>query len=140
MNQFKVKASFTRQQADGNLKKVTECFLFFAVNFTDAETQAIEKLSEIVRGELVIREIKIVSFFDIFLIENYENHYELKVKSLSLDSNKEVVHKFLNTANSTDEAIALLSEDVKEFLHDPIITACKVSDIVEVFQNQNSNN
>jgi len=137
MNQFKVKASFVKQMPDGMYKSVNECFLFFAVNFTDAETQATAKLTEIVRGTFTIREIKIVNFADIFIHEDYENHYELKVKCLSLETQKPIVQRFLNTAKTTDEAIANLQEDIDGLLHEPIITACKVSDIVECFPIEN---
>ncbi len=141
MNYFLVKVKFTKQLENGTFKRITEPYLMQAVSFTDAEAMAHEHVGAIVRGEFKVVAIQTQEFEDIFLYEDSETWYKVKVSYMSeteeSDKEKQVSKLFLVTAASVKEANDRIKEQLSSMIVDFEIKSVTESPIVDIFSVEN---
>jgi hypothetical protein len=141
MNYFLVKVKFTKQLENGTFKRVTEPYLMQAVSFTDAEAMAHEHVGAIVKGEFKVVAIQTQEFEDIFLYEDSETWYKVKVSYMSAteesDKEKQVSKLFLVTAASVKEANDRIKEQLSSMIVDFEIKSVTESPIVDIFSVEN---
>jgi hypothetical protein len=137
MNYFLVKVKYTKQNEDGTFKRVTEPYLMRAVSFTDAEAMAHEHVGAIVKGEFKVVAIQTQEFEDIFLYEDYETWYKVKVSYMSAteesEKAKQVSKLFLVTAASVKEANDRIKEQLSSMIVYFEIKSVTESPIVDIF-------
>jgi len=139
---YTVKVKYTKQLEDGRLKRVTEPYLFSAINFTDAETRTHKEVGESVRGEFDVTSIALVDYADIFHYEDADVWYKCKVAYLSVDEEsgkeKRVNNNFLVTAHNVKEAYDRIDESLKEMMvsyETPTISETPIVDIFPAEEN-----
>ena len=137
---FLVVVSYTKEYRDGTLKRVSEHYLLNAVSFMDAEKKIYEEVGETVRGEFVVKDIKKKPVEDIFLYEDSENMFELKVKYIVEDADsgqeKKLVKLFIVEAKDIIEACQRFKEMMSGAMSCFTITAVSVSKIEQIFTTE----
>ena len=134
---YTVKVKYTKQLEDGKLKRVSEPYLFAAVNFTDAESRVHKEVGANVSGEFDVTSISATDFADIFQYDDADTWFKCKVTYISEDSDsgseKKVSNNFLVTAQNVKEAYNRIDDNLKDMMvsyETPTITE---TPIVEVF-------
>lgn len=134
---YTVKVKYTKQLEDGKLKRVSEPYLFAAVNFTDAESRVHKEVGANVSGEFDVTSISATDFADIFQYDDADTWFKCKVTYISEDldsgSEKKVSNNFLVTAQNVKEAYNRIDENLKDMMvsyETPTITE---TPIIEVF-------
>lgn len=134
---YTVKVKYTKQLEDGKLKRVSEPYLFAAVNFTDAESRVHKEVGANVSGEFDVTSISATDFADIFQYDDADTWFKCKVTYVSEDSDsgseKKVSNNFLVTAQNVKEAYNRIDDNLKDMMvsyETPTITE---TPIVEVF-------
>jgi type III secretion system FlhB-like substrate exporter len=134
---FTVKVKYTKQLDNGALKRVSEPYLVAAMTFTDAEARIYEELGQVIRGEFNVVGITRTELHDIFIYDDADVWYKVKVKYETADADsekaKKVTQNFLVTANSVKEAYERIKESLSTLLVDFEIPSIVVSPIVEIF-------
>ena len=140
-NWFSVKVKYTKQHDDGSFKRVSEVYLIAATSFTDAEARIFEELGMIVKGEFTVLEIKRFDIHDIFVNDDSDVFYLLKITFKSIDDDekgKKVTQKFLVTAESAKDAYDRLKSELSTLMVDFKIPSVTLSNIVEIFPVSNN--
>jgi hypothetical protein len=139
-NWFTVKVKYTKQLENGSFKRVTEPYLLAAMTFTDAEARIYEELGQIIRGEFNVVGIMRTEIHDIFLYDDADVWYKVKLTYDSVDADaekaKKVTQNFLVSAHSVKEAYERIKESLSTLLVDFVIPMITVSPIVEIFPYQ----
>lgn len=134
---FTVKIRYVKQFDNGSLRRVTEIYLVAAVTFSDAEARIYEELGTIIKGEFHVTNITPMEIHDIFLYDDADTFFRVKVSYDNFDSDtektKKVVNTMLVTANSTKQAVERIQESLKTLLVDYTIPEVKESKIVDIF-------
>jgi hypothetical protein len=68
-NWFESKVTYAKTLENGEIKKVTESYLFDAVSWTEAEARTLEELKSFMAGEFSITDIKRVKYSEVFFTE-----------------------------------------------------------------------
>jgi hypothetical protein len=133
----RVQVKYTKQFTDGTIKRVTEHYLINAINFTEAESRVHEEIGAHTRGEFVVKAIKNEDFSDIFVYDDAETFYSLKVAYISEDADsgkqKKTINKFLVQANNINEACFNIQENLKGLIASYELTEVKKSNIIEIY-------
>jgi len=139
---YTVKVKYTKQLDDGSLKRVTEPYLFSAINFTDAETRVHKEVGEFVRGEFDVTSIAAVDFADIFHYDDADVWYKCKASYVSEDADsgkeKKTTNNFLVTAHNAKEAYERMEESLKGMMvtyEFPIISETQLVDVFPAEEN-----
>jgi type III secretion system FlhB-like substrate exporter len=107
------------------------------MTFTDAEARIYEELGQVIRGEFNVVGITRTELHDIFIYDDADVWYKVKVKYETADADsekaKKVTQNFLVTANSVKEAYERIKECLSTLLVDFEIPSIVVSPIVEIF-------
>jgi hypothetical protein len=139
-NWFTVKVKYTKQLENGSFKRVTEPYLLAAMTFTDAEARIYEELGQIIRGEFNVVGITRTEIHDIFLYDDADVWYKVKLTYDSVDADaekaKKVTQNFLVSAHSVKEAFERIKESLATLMVDFVIPAITVSPIVDIFPYQ----
>jgi hypothetical protein len=134
---FLVVVKYTKQLENGTFKRVAEPYLLFAYSFTDAEARIYEELGPIIKGEFIVDSIKRFTLQDIFLFEDSETWYKLKISYKSeadgAEKPKKITQVYLLTAHSTKDAFDRLKESLSGLMVDFEIVRVEKTNIVEVF-------
>ncbi len=131
---YLVKVKFTKEFADGTLKRVTEPYMVNAVSFTDAEAIIYEEVGEFIRGEFLVIAAARQEICDVFSFDDSETWWKAKVSYTTEDDNgkeKKVVNYFYVTANESNEADARIKEELKGLMSVFEVTALTKTKIVE---------
>ena len=81
MEKYIIKVKYIKTcEETGKHKKVSESYMFDAVNWTDAETKAYETLTTIIVGEFNITSINPVKFSDVITDEVGTYYYKCTVR------------------------------------------------------------
>lgn len=136
--QFVCKVKYTKQQDNGELKRVTEQFLVHAPTFGNAEEEIYTHLGEMINGEFIVEAITKVSFEDIIVHDEFGDWFEVTVKHTTSDGNsgkdKRDTSRYLTTAENAKDAYSKVMEIVKSTTFEPEIKMVKGSMIMEVFE------
>jgi len=111
---YLAKISFIQQDERGNLKKVSQQYLFDAVSYTDAETKTYAYCAE-ESQEFKVESISKQQLNEVFFIENNsEKWFKTKVSYIVFDEKsakeKKVPFRFLLNAHDVKDAHDLLVE------------------------------
>jgi hypothetical protein len=134
---YETKVKYIKQFEDGRLKNVTEPYLVDAVSFIDCEARIYEELGSMIRGDFRIDAIRKKEYADIFMYDDADTYYEVKIQYVSVDADsgkeKKVINKFLITASSTKEADIRIQESLEGMMVTYEIKSVVETKIVEVF-------
>ncbi len=134
---FTVKVKYTKQLDNGALKRVSEPYLIAAMTFTDAEARIYEELGTIIRGEFHVVGITRTELHDIFVYDDTDVWYKVKVKYETADADSEKTRKvsqnFLVSAGSVKEAYERIKESLSTLMVEFEIPSITVSPIVDIF-------
>lgn len=136
-NWFECKVSFDKIMEDGKQKKVTEAYLVDALSFTEAEARIIEEVAPFISGEFTVKDIKRAKISEIFLNENGDRFYKIKVYFITLDeksgAEKKTAAQMLAQASNLKEAVTILEEGMKGTLADYEIASVTETQLMDVF-------
>ena len=134
---FTVKVKYTKQLDNGALKRVSEPYLIAAMTFTDAEARIYEELGTIIRGEFHVVGITRTELHDIFMYDDADVWYKVKVKYETADADSEktrkVTQNFLVSAGSVKEAYERIKESLSTLMVEFEIPSITVSPIIDIF-------
>lgn len=135
---FEVKAKYMKVTESGKQQMANEVFLFDAVSFTDAETLAIKRLQEMVKGgEFSINNINKSKISDVVASEDGEFYFEAKINLITVDEEagkeKKVNSYYLVLADNIDEAKKKLDEELSYLVLPYTVVQLKQSNICDVF-------
>ncbi|MDH6304634.1 DNA segregation ATPase FtsK/SpoIIIE-like protein [Parabacteroides sp. PF5-5] len=135
MKYFEVKASFERTLENGMQSKVTEVYLFDAINYTEAEARTNKELTPF--GEFEIIDIKQPRISEIFFNESGDRWYSGKVNLILLDENsyqeKKKPIKVLAQASTIREAMEVIEKGMEGTLADWELVEIKETLIMDVY-------
>lgn len=136
-NWFECKVSFEKILENGMQKKVTEPYLVDALSFTEAEARIIEEIRPFITGEFTVTDIKRARLSELFLNENGDRFYKIKVYFITLDeksgAEKKSAAQMLAQASTLKEAIAVLEEGMKGTMADYTIASVTETMLMDVF-------
>lgn len=122
---------------NGMQKKVSEPYLVDALSFTEAEARIIEEIRPYITGEFTIADIKRARFSEMFLNENGDRYYRIKVFFITLDeksgAEKKTAAQMLAQASDLKGAIAVLEEGMKGTMADYTIASVAETPLMDVF-------
>ena len=134
---FECKVSFEKVLENGMQKKVTEPYLVDALSFTEAEARIIEEIRPFISGEFTVTDIKRARLSELFLNENGDRFYKIKVYFITLDeksgAEKKTAAQMLAQACTLKEAIAVLEEGMKGTMADYTIASVTETMLMDVF-------
>ena len=137
---YEVKVKYEKTDENGKQKMVKEVFMFDAVSVTDAETRAINTLSNLVEGELEVKSAKEVKYTELFLKDG-DKYYEAKCSIITIDEKsgkeKKATNLVLVKAINIKSALASLEEGMKTTQIDYEVTAIQETPIMDVFHYKN---
>ncbi len=136
-NWFTVKVKYTKQLENGLFKRVSEPYLLAAMTFTDAEARIYEELGSVIRGEFNVVGIARTELHDIFMYDDADHWYKVKVTYEREDGDdektKKVAQNFLVSAHTAKDAYDRIKESLSSYLVDFHIPSIMLSPIVEIF-------
>lgn len=140
-----VTVCYTKQFADGSLKRVNEPYIVAASTFTDAEARIYQVLGETIRGEFYVKSIARIELMDIFANEeDNQEWFKVTISHMAADAYNEKIKKISSPflVQSTDCIQA--GHDLKFMLADSImdyeLKSVVSTKIVEVFPYEESAN
>ncbi len=141
---FEVKAKYMKVSESGKERMVTEVFLFDAVSFTDAETLAIKRFQEIVKGgEFAINNINKSRISEVVASDDGEFYFEAKINLVTVDEEagkeKKINSYYLVLADNIDEAKKKLDEELNYLVIPYTVVQLKQSSICDVFPYSENN-
>lgn len=117
---FLVKVKYEKMGEEGSVKKVTEQLLYEALSFGDAEQITMRECEMI--GSFEIVSIKIYKVSEIFLNENTDKHFAVKVNFITLDEEsgreKKTAVNILVQADDIKQARELFENGMKGSMAD----------------------
>ena len=127
---YTITAKYTRQNADGTMKRVSESYMTSGVNFTDAESKM---HSHIPNTDLVITSIKRENtIHDVILNDTDYKYFKLVLVYNSVDD-KPVRLTYIVEAKDIDTASDILSKDWENSGIKFEINSISATNICEVF-------
>lgn len=123
---------------NGDIRPVTEQYLFEALSYTEAEARTIEELTPYISGEFSITDIRRPRLADLFLDSmSDDRYYKVAVAFITLDE-KTAVEKRTKTAilvqaNDFDAAVDSFKEGMKGTLADYEIISVAETPIMGFF-------
>ena len=127
---YTITAKYTRQNADGSMKRVSESYMTSGVNFTDAESKM---HSHIPNTDLVITSIKRENtIHDVILNDTDYKYFKLVLVYNSVDD-KPVRLTYIVEAKDIDTASDILSKDWENSGIKFEINSISATNICEVF-------
>ena len=140
MNWFECKISYEKVMDDGLPKKVTEIYLVDAVSFAEAEARIIEETRPFITGEFTVTGIKRARISELFLDENGDLYYEVKINFITLNEKtgkeKKTPAYMLVQASTIDEAKTQLETGMKGTLSDYVVESIKETKIMDIFLHE----
>jgi len=123
------------EQEDGFLKKVNELYLFDALTYTDAETQAYKFAEVSVHGEFSISGIKTTRINDVVVDEQEHKFWLVKYRYQTVDGDSEKIkminYQMLVNCDTIQEVTPIVEEFLKQMLVPYEVYMIQESKIVE---------
>lgn len=131
---------YDRMAENGTTKKVTEHYLSDALTFSLAEARIINEVAPFSQGEMEIRSMKRVEFFEIFRAKDddtADTFYKVRIKITTIDekSGKEHISPadILVNASSIDDALSRLKKATEKYMLDFSTAQVSETKIADVF-------
>lgn len=136
-NWFEVKVKYEKTLDEGKISKVSELYLFDALNFADAENRANEELIPFISGEFIASSIRRARINELFE-SNGDKWYKAKVYFISLDEEKGVEKRtsctMLVQADSVKDAWDVLEAGLKGTMADYEVAGINETMILDVYK------
>ena len=131
--------SCTRQQDNGEFKRVKEQYIIPGDTFSTAEDFVFKTLAEGVKGEFTLQSLKQEPIEDIFIADEevLDTWYKCKVTTDDTESDKEkkiTLHYYVN-ADSVKQATEVLEQELKSQLQDFETKSVVSTPIIDVHIN-----
>ena len=137
-NWFEVKVKYEKTLDEGKISKVSELYLFDALNFADAENRANEELIPFISGEFIASSIRRARINEMFFNENGSKWYRAKVNFISLDEEKGIEKKTATTmmvqASDIKDALEVLVAGMKGTMADYEVAGINETMILDVYK------
>ena len=128
---------YDKIMANGLIKTVNEQYLIDALSFTEAEARTIEELSPFISGEFTIPQIVKPRISELFLDEEGDRYYKVKVAFITLDektgTEKKTSNFILVQALDFKNAYDRFIEGMKGSMADYEITSIAETQILDYF-------
>lgn len=135
---YTVGIKYDKMQEDGKEKRVTEYLLIDALSFSEAEARATEEVQPFISGEFVVESIKKEKLSEVFLSDDGDKYYKVKINFVTLDEKsgreKKTPAYMLVQASTIDDAKAWLEDGMKGTLSDYVVESIKETKIMDVYQ------
>lgn len=139
---FEVKVKYEKTLESGQVKRVTESFLFDALSVTEAEARATAELAPFAQGEFEVTDVTKSKFSEVFNNVEGDRFYAAKVNFLALDEKtgmeKKTPFNYLVCGSNFDDALKNLKAELNPLISDREIEKFDESRIIDVFVNINS--
>lgn len=136
-NLFLSTVRYDKTMENGLNKTVNEHFLVDALSFTEAEARTINEISAYISGEYSIPKIVKPRISELFLFDDGDRFYKVKVAYITLDENtgaeKSTTHSILVKADDFHEAYDRFIERMKGSLADYEILSIAETSITDYF-------
>lgn len=136
-NWFECKISFDKTLENGLVKKVTESYLVDALSFTEAEARIIQEMTPFISGDFTVAAVGRKKLSELFLNENGDIFYIVKIYYLTLDeksgTEKKTAVQMLVQANNLKEALSIFENDMKDTMADYQIVSVVETAFMDVF-------
>lgn len=128
---------YDKIMANGLIKTVNEQYLIDALSFTEAEARTIEELSPFISGEFTIPQIVKPRISELFLDDEGDRYYKVKVAFITLDektgTEKKTSNFILVQALDFKNAYNRFIEGMKGSMADYEITSIAETQILDYF-------
>lgn len=136
---FTVKVKVDRDQEEGLVKSVKEDYAVLAVNFTDCEAKTTKEVGEAdtVRGSFEILAEAVAPYKEIFVFDDGETWYKVKIAEITLDDygkEKKTSLFYLLNATSFEQARKNIVEALGGTMSDYTIAAIIEQKVLEVLE------
>jgi len=138
LNYFEVKVKYEKTLEEGKISKVSELYLFDALNFADAENRANEELIPFISGDFIASSIRRARINELFNNENGDKWYRCKVFFVSLDEEKGIEKRtactMLVQADSVKDALDVLEAGMSKSMADYEVAGINETAILDVYK------
>lgn len=138
MDLFEVKLKYQKELEDGRIGKMNDSYVVEAYNFTDAEAVIVDMISKYSYMAPLIKGMKPVNYTDVFGNNDRDKWYKVSIKVMVeiKDNGTEKWQKqqMLVNANTLDEAIKNIKEELKDMSIDWESVGVQETAIVEVIR------
>lgn len=121
----------------GFIKKVSEKYLVDSLSFTEAEARIIKEIKPFITGEFTVSAVGRKKISEIFLNENGDRFYLIKVYFITLDeksgSEKKTAVRMMAQASNLKEAISVLEDGMKGIMADYTIASVSETQIMDIY-------
>lgn len=128
---------YHKEDAQGNMRKITEPYLVDAVSFTEAEERIHQELQGIVPTEFQVLDLKRSNFADIFHYEDSDTWYKCKVSYVDIDEiagkEKKVSNFMLVSALNIKQAYERVEESLANMIVPYTVHSITESNYMDVF-------
>ncbi len=140
-NYFEVVAKYDKENDKGQIKSVSEIYLFEAVNFGDAESLAHKELPNEIGNDFAVKAVKKPKYSEIIDTYKGEHWFKLKISFLDVDQKtgkeKTANELVLVSADSLKQAYEITEDRVKTVLLPWCISLISKTKIIDVIQLKN---
>lgn len=142
---FECRARYDRMQENGAVRKVNEPYLVNALNFSEAESRFIEKLTPFISGEFSVSVARKTKISEIFYDESdyADKWYLVKINFITLDektgNEKKSITQILVQAGDFENALGRFQDGMKGTMADFKIVSIAETAYMDVFPYEYKN-
>jgi hypothetical protein len=127
---------YTRQQENGDLKRVTEMFIVPAISFTDVETKLFEEMETRTKGEFSVVSIKKTNYEYVLTSDDGGLFYHVVVSYKTDDEEKKKTFKlnFLIETSDIEKVNEIVNNVLKESIAEYKIVKVAESPVMHVLE------
>lgn len=124
---------------NGQVKKVSEKYLFDSLSFTESESRCIEEITPFVSGEFEVADIKRTNYSEIFFSdeESADKYFKCKLYFITIDeksgTEKKTATNILVQASDLRDAVKKLDEGMKGTMYDYVIASVAETNIIDIY-------
>jgi len=135
-NWFECKINYEKMTENGMPKKVKEPYLLEAMSFTEAEARIIEYIRDFISGEFAVADIRRVRFYEIFLNDEGDKYYKVKIMLITPDektgTEKKTAVQILAKSSTVVDAVNVVNTNMKGTLADYEIVSVSETALMDV--------
>ncbi len=142
---FVCKIRYEKVMEDGLQKKVTECYVVSAVNFTEAEARITSEMSSYISGEFQVVNIDPAVFGEIFFMDKedgalYDSRwYKCKLQFITIDEKTDKEKKqnvyYLVEGSTLENARRNIDDVMGTTMIDYVIASVSETNYMDVFEH-----
>lgn len=130
---------YERQTEDGGLKKVTERYIVDALTFTEAEHRLMEEVGCFASGELQVRDMKRVEYYEVFESTDdvADKFFKVRISIITYDEETSKERRkaatLLVQAHDISDALERMRESMKGHMVDFDIVNVSDTKIMDIY-------